>query len=39
MHHRPAANNNFQHNQCDLLDRKRVVAAVHGNALGGIVQL
>ena len=39
MHHRPPANNNFQHNQCDLLDRKSVVAAVHGNALGGIVQL
>ena len=39
MHHCPATNNDFQHNQCDLLDRKRVVAAVHGNTLGGIVQL
>ena len=39
MHHRPAANNNFQHNQCDLLDRKSIVAAVHCNTLGSIVQL
>ena len=39
MYYRPLANNNFQHDQRNLLDRKSVVAAVHGNALGGIVQL
>ena len=39
MYYRPPANNNFQHDQRNLLDRKSVVAAVHGNALGGIVQL
>ena len=39
MYYCPPANNDFQHDQRNLLDRKSVVAAVHGNALGGIVQL
>ena len=39
MQHSPAADNDFQHDQRDLLDRKSVAAAVHGNTLGGIVQL
>ena len=39
MKHSPATDNDFHHHQRDLLDGKRVAAAVHGNTLGGIVQL
>ena len=39
MYYCPPADNDFQHDQRNLLDRKSVVAAVHSNALGGIVQL
>ena len=38
MQHGPPANHNFEHNERDLLDGEGVAAAVHGNALGGVVQ-